>query len=206
MIKNQDKISELLFRLLDNEIIDEDFLKLKNFFSSEPHAKEYYCQFMADYSLLTLRATTAVGEDDKELLQSNIWEDDLWNQLLNAEINAPVIEIPDTEEKQEEVQQKEVQREKKVNKFLLYVAISSSAALFLMLVFAYLNPKTVSYEVATVQDSINAQGSPNLPLMSGTRISNDPEPIQLSKGIVKSGVMPFRNTVDGSILFKSIAL
>lgn len=183
MIKNQDEISELLFRLLDNEISDKDFSKLKNYFSSDPQAKQYYCWFMADYSLLTLRATTVVGEDDKKLLQNNILEDDLWNQLLNIEKTAPAIEISDTEEKQEEVEI--VQIKKKVDKIPLYVAIISSAALFLMLISAYLNPKIMPYEVATVQDSINAQGSSNLPIMPGTRISNNPEPIQLSKGIIK---------------------
>lgn len=182
MIKDQDKISELLFRLLDNEISDEDFLKLKAFFSSDPKAKQYYCQFMSDYSLLTLRATTAVGEDNKEFSQNNILDNDLWDQLLEAEKNAPAIVIPDTEEKQEvEI----VRIEKKVNKISLYAAVISSAALFLVLIYAHLNPKIVPYEVATIQDSINAQWSSNLPIMPGTRISNNPEPIQLLKGVVK---------------------
>ena len=183
MIKNKDEISELLFRLLDNEISDKDFLKLKDYFSSDPQSKQYYCQFMADYSLLTLRATTAVGEDNKESSQSNILENDLWDQLFEAEKNAPAIEIPAVEEKQEEV--KIIQIEKKVNKISLYAAIVSSAAAFLMFTYAYLNPQTVPYEVATVQDSINAQGSSNLPIMAGARISTNPEPIQLSKGVIK---------------------
>ena len=117
MIKNQDEISELLFRLLDNEISDKDFLKLKNHFSSDPQAKQHYCQFMADYSLLALRATTAVNQDDKESLQNNTFEDDLWTQLFEMEKNAPVIERPDTEEKHEEV--KVVQTKKKTNKISL---------------------------------------------------------------------------------------
>ncbi len=183
MIKNQDEISELLFRLLDNEISDKDFLKLKNHFSSDPQAKQHYCQFMADYSLLALRATTAVNQDDKESLQNNTFEDDLWTQLFEMEKNAPVIERPDTEEKHEEV--KVVQTKKKTNKISLYAAVVSSAALFLILIYAHLSPKIVPYKVATVQDSINAQWSSNLPIMPGTRISNNPEPIQLLKGIVK---------------------
>jgi NPCBM/NEW2 domain len=183
MMKNKDEISELLFRLLDNEISDDDFLKLKNHFSSDPEAKQYYCQFMADYSLLTLRATTTVGEDTEESSQSDILENDIWDQLIETEKNAPAIEIPEAEKKQEEV--KIIKIEKKVNKISLYAAIFSSAAAFLMITYVYLNPQVVPYEVATVQDSINAQGSSNLPIISGSRISTDPEPIQLSKGVVK---------------------
>lgn len=183
MIKNQDEISELLFRLVDNEISDKDFLKLKDYFSSDPNAKQYYCQFMADYSLLTLRATTSVGEENKESSQNTILENDLWDQLFEAEKNAPAIEIPEVEKKPEEV--KIVKIEKKVNKISLYAAIISSAAVFLMFIYVYLSPQAVPYEVATLQDSINAQGSSNLPIMTGSRITTDPEPIQLSKGVVK---------------------
>jgi FecR-like protein len=183
MIKNKDEISELLFRLLDNEISDDDFLKLKKHFSSDPEAKQYYCQFMTDYSLLTLRATTTVGEDSKEPSQNDILENDIWDQLFEAEKNAPAIEIPEAEKKREEA--KIVKIEKKVNKISLYAAIISSAAVFLMITYVYLNPQAVPYEVATVEDSINAQGSSNLPIMSGARVSTDPEPIQLSKGVIK---------------------
>jgi len=48
MQPDYNKVNELLFRLLDNEINDSDFETLRNWLNSSREAKLYYYRFMED--------------------------------------------------------------------------------------------------------------------------------------------------------------
>lgn len=184
---DQYDINELLFRLLDNDISDRDFLRLKNWLDADEQAKYYYCQFMGDYSALSLRTTTIVQEQEKDSLQDELISEKFWKLMSEEEQKAPTVEIFIPEEKDKPDTIQKVRKENVVytiNKTSLSLAIASLAALFVMIAYVYLAPPA-PYEVATVSDSVNAQWSSDLPLKAGTPIATSSKPVQLTQGIVK---------------------
>ena len=60
------EINELLFRLLDNDISDADFARLKDWLGSGSEAKLYYYRFMSDFGVLSLRKMTKIADDLQE--------------------------------------------------------------------------------------------------------------------------------------------
>lgn len=184
--EEQNHVNELLFRLLENDISDQDLLRLQRWLSTGQEARLYYCRFMEDYSALALRATTSI-EEENGCIESDVLDSEFWHQLHEEEKNAPEIELFDTIRQAEPTLIQNVKRERtvrKINKVSLAIAILSAAALIFLVVSVYLSPPA-PYEVATLADSMNAQWSSGLPLKPGTRITSHTKPIQLTKGIVK---------------------
>lgn len=182
---SQNQINELLFRLLDNELCDSDLVRLNDWFHTDTQSKRYYCQFMEDYSILTLGAA-AVEKHGQQFAQEENFDDNFWRQMVEEEKNAPALErIP--EEKPAQSQPVNVERKpavRKVHKISLAAALLSAAALIALIAIAHLIPSAPE-EVATVVDCLQAQWSSALPLQPGTRITSMSKPIRLTGGIVK---------------------
>ncbi|MBW1933642.1 MAG: FecR domain-containing protein [Deltaproteobacteria bacterium] len=81
MQPDYNKVNELLFRLLDNEINDSDFETLRNWLNSSREAKLYYYRFMEDCSALSLRKMTIIAEDH---------QDSQFNIDLGTDSNVPL--------------------------------------------------------------------------------------------------------------------
>lgn len=180
-------INELLFRLLDNEISDREFSRLQDWLHADRGARHYYCKFMEDYSALLLRATTAIQEQEKLALQEELLDERFWKLMSEEEVNAPAAEVVITEQKEKPTLIQKVRKERAVrtiNKTSLSLAITSIAALFVMVAYVYMSGP-VPYEVATVSDSLAAQWSSDLDAKPGTRLSSYTKPIQLTQGIIK---------------------
>lgn len=187
MFRYDSDINELLFRLLDNEISDQDFVRLEQWLRSDRQAKHYYCQFMENYSALSLRAMTAIQEPEDIALQEELLNENFWKLMSEEEVNAPPAEIIIPEQKQKPDIIRKVQKERAVrtiNKTSLSLAIASLAALFVMIAYVYMSGPA-PYEVATVSDSMEAKWSSDLDTKPGTRISSYTKPIQLTRGVVK---------------------
>jgi hypothetical protein len=176
-------INELLLRLLDNDISDEGLSSLRGWINSGPRAKQYYCEFMADYSALALAAALPAEQDGDSCL-----DDQVWNLLSEEEKTAPAVEKETpVKEKSKPLPVQKVMLTRTVrtiNKTAILTALISSAALFVMIVCVYLAPPK-SYAVATVWDSMDAQWSSGLPVQSGTRVSSHSGPMRLTHGLVK---------------------
>lgn len=183
--QTQNEINELLFRLLDNEISDADLLRLSNWLGTDPQAKSYYCQFMEDTSVLTMRASVAI-EDRQQAQESDILGEHFWKQMYEEEKNAPALEVITEKEPLPEppVRVERKQASRTISKVSLAAAVLSAAALLLIIVTVHLSPPA-PYEVATVYDAMDAQWSSGLPLEPGTRIDSHWQPILLTRGILK---------------------
>lgn len=176
---------ELLFRLLDNEISDQDFARLTDRLNSDTSARRIYCQFMEDYSALSIRSATTIGE--QVFLKDELLDDSFWELMSEEEGRAPGVEMCMPVQPQKPDIIRKVRRERVVrtiNKTSLSVAIASLAALFLMVLYVRLSGPA-PYEVATLSDSIDAKWLSELPVKSGTRLSAYTKPIQLVQGTVK---------------------
>jgi hypothetical protein len=176
-------INELLLRLLDNDISDEGLSSLRGWVNSSPRAKQYYCEFMADYSVLALAAALPAEQQGDSCL-----DDQVWNLLSEEEKTAPAVEkaAPVKEKSAPLLMQKVMPTRtvRTINKTAILTALISSAALFVMIVWVYLAPPK-PYAVATVWDSMDAQWSSGLPVQSGTRVRSHSGPIRLTHGLVK---------------------
>lgn len=184
-VRSQNEINELLFRLLDNEISDSDLVRLNEWLHADPQSRQYYCQFMEDYSALTLGAA-AVPDVERRFSEADHFDDNFWRQMVEEEKNAPALDLIPDEKHEEELQEKaEPKRTKrKTHKTSLSAALLSAAALLFLIAMAHLTPSTPE-EVATVVDSFHAQWSSGLPPVPGTRITSLSKPIRLTEGIVK---------------------
>lgn len=177
-------MNALLFRLLDNEISDGEFSRLKDWLHSDMRAKHYYCRFMEDYSSLSLGVTTALQDGKTDSLQDETFNDSFWKLLSEEEANAPAV-TPVPEQKRDLIQKVRKERiVRSVNKTSLVLAVASIAALLLMIAYLY-HSGPAPYAVATILDSIGAEWSSDLPLKAGTSIATQSKPIRLTQGIVK---------------------
>jgi hypothetical protein len=142
------------------------------------------------------------GQDTKKLFcdfasASGYYEVDLWEALLREEKTAPTIELEVSAIETPEpilgkIEMPKVSR--KINKFALWTALTSLAAMIFMVSYVYLNPKETSEPVATLADVINAQwGEFNLSLKPGTRLFTKQGMVQLKEGVIK---VQFDNGAD----------
>ncbi len=186
MQPTQFDINELLFRLLDNEISDQEFLRLRGWLDSDMEAKRYYCQFMEDYGSLSLRMTTAV-QTQEDVIKDELLDENFWNLMSQEEQRAPAVEVllPESESDRDLIQKVERQPiVRTVNKTSLFVAVVSLAALLAMIAYVRLAPPA-PFEVATILDSLDAEWSSDQPLKDGTHLATSSKPIQLTHGIIK---------------------
>lgn len=112
-----------------------------------------------------------------------------WEQFVEYEKTAPVIDIPE-EKPQRELIQKVVgpSREKrKISKFQIATFILSAAAILLVILFVRIVPtKPYSMDVATLVDQMDVQwGQSGLALDTGSRMWTNQGQLNLKKGIVK---------------------
>lgn len=110
-----------------------------------------------------------------------------WRAMAENEITAPRIVIEKPKPKFEPVKVvKPAKVARKVNKFALYSALISAAAMVLLLLYVTYWMPPASQEVATLADSVNARWAfPPAPLQIGVRLKNLTDPLVLSGGAVK---------------------
>jgi len=193
MQEDQHEFYELLFRLLDNEISDQDFARLSDRLNADKNARRAYCQFMQDYSAMSIRATTGIHQQHEFCLQNELFDNNLWELLSEEEDSAPSVQmfIPAPPPKPTVI--RKVSRERAIrtiNKTSLSIAVASVAALLLMVLYVRLSGPA-PYEVATLSDSINAKWLSDASMKPPVRICSSTKPIQLLEGVAKL------NTDDG---------
>ncbi|AQT69217.1 FecR protein [Anaerohalosphaera lusitana] len=180
------EINELLFRLLDNNISDNDYARLKQWFDADPNAKKYYCRFMVDNSAMALSTNTTIQQADTPDPNGETLSEDFWQLMAEQEKNAPAMQIPKAEAEPARELIYDVRREpvvRSINKTAVVVAAASLLALLAMILFVQFAPPA-PYEVATITDSVDARWSSSLPIQPGTRLSSRTKPIILTDGVV----------------------
>lgn len=176
-------INEMILRLLNNEISEEDFARLKQWLEKNPKALSYYCTFLSDYVALRKEAESGLYGQDGILSDS-----DVWAALAEEEKTAKAVTVQKDPIKPEPIEYDRkavVKQPRRINKVSLYTAIISTAAFLFMVIYVHFYPDP-SGEVATLIDSVNPVWSePFNGPRNGDRLSMNQGALTLNQGIVK---------------------
>jgi hypothetical protein len=182
---------------IEGDIKEESSVELDELLRNDSSAREYFLKYILVHS--GLRQILSVSHDD--LLQklksdtSLVPVDNLefWEALAEAEDTAASFEI-DLKINAESEEEKKLQSPSKiespkrtVNKFSLFTAIFSTAALLMILISArFFSDPFQNVDVATIVDQVNVKwGESNTNPQTGDRLWTGEKALKLDKGIVK---------------------
>jgi cell division protein FtsL len=171
------EIGELLIRAMDNALSKEEFDRLGILLKSNPSAREYYYDILATFAGVDEIAVPSL-DGPMDLVA--------WKAMADIERTAPTVILEKTKTP-ENVELEHVDKiVRKVNKVSLTVAITSLAALFLMIIFVNYVQFFSQEEVATLTDSVNAQWKDSsLTTARDTRLAARQGMMILERGLVK---------------------
>jgi hypothetical protein len=188
-----------LFGVLREETITrQEMSELNDILVTQPQAREYYIDYVyLCTDLCNLQAATSHNSAFWNVLRRSDSEDEsrhyeeasvlfeTMKLLGEDEKIAETVAIP-VKEKEIPIQENKiiVPVSRKINKVSLYTAVLATAALVMMFVYVYLNPRN-SVEVATIADSIGADWTAGITLTKGERVDTESQPIKLTKGVVE---------------------
>ncbi len=171
------KVSEMLFRSLDESASEEQLSDMEGLLSSNEVARGHYFDLI--YTCVSLNDTEGILGLD-ELLDI---DPDAWQALLEMEQEAPEVATkkPEPEAGPEPKKQIPAKTAHKVNKFWLHVALFSTAALVLLFLFVLLDPPAGDNPVGLLSKTVNAQWqNPNGQISDGSALYTGP--MSLVKG------------------------
>lgn len=174
------EIGELLVRAMDNALSKEEFERLATLLKENPAAREYYYDTLVTFAGVDEIGIPALGDSGIDMVA--------WKAMADIERTAPAVVIEKNKQKSEAVLHAEqaVKIARKVNKASIIVAITSLAALILMIVFVNYGSSFTREDVATLTDSFNAVWSEsNLSSLPDTRFAARQGILTLEQGLVK---------------------
>lgn len=129
-----------------------------------------------------------VGQaDSRSFCHNSRYEEEFWKELADAEINAPACPLPPPAGTKlpETIRIAKVERSvRKINRFAMWTAIGSIAAVLMLLLYIVCGPQP-SEQVATLVDAINIQWPSSGDYAAGHRFETNAEPVYLPGGIIK---------------------
>lgn len=183
--KLKHEIDDLLYLTLENEASPEQVERLNTLLASSPAIQQY----AADYYFVTasLRKTNAIPSASFDTEYEIHEQSNLLLELAHEEKTAPVLELPKESAKAELVHVRKNRREKtvsKLNRVSLVIAVSSLAALLMLI--AYVRSIPPQESVAVLADSINTQWV-NAPekMEAGHLFYNTDGPMLVKSGVIE---------------------
>ncbi|MCE5185411.1 MAG: FecR family protein [Planctomycetaceae bacterium] len=176
----KDKIlmNEWVCKSLEGDISDAECDLLQTMLSSGPEVLQYYST-----CLQINRGLVKI----KPILKDSLSMDLCLQEMATYENQAEVIAIKPSRPEPEKVTVRKLPPQShRASRLSLYVAISSTAALLLLLLYVYINPRPISQEVAVLTDSIDASwANPDEAVKNGSRLMTGLGPSTLKTGIIK---------------------
>lgn len=173
-------INELVCKALEGAISDAEGRYLQHLLAAEPEAIAYYQACINVH--IGLQKIQPILADSYALSM-------YLEEMAEYEKNAEAIHVPEPKQKPrpEPVKVEPVPAAAHENsRTLLYTAILSTAALLLMMLYVYHNPRPVRQEVATLVDLLNAEwANPEHVQRVGSRVMTAQGPVVLTKGMIK---------------------
>lgn len=179
------ELDDLLYLILENEATPEQVQRLDMLLESNPEAQQYAGDFY--FVTAALRKTNAIPSASLDTSHEINEQYNLLLELAQEEKTAPVVDIPQPLQKTQHVHVEKMSVDKtvrKINRVSLAVAISSLAALLILIAYVRTVPPRES--VAVLTDSMNAQWQ-NIPekIEPGHLFYNTDVPMLLKSGIVE---------------------
>lgn len=178
------KIQELLLRLVEGDINDAGLSCLEAWFQ-EPGSLPAYWEFVKNYTAIKLFEESQIEAFPGRDLSDDSQNMELWAALAENEKTAVAIEVEKTKETPEETKSRPAETRKiqpQVSRFSIYSLIVSSAALFLILVYAYFTQISRGIEVATLVDRVDAKWADQQDFKNGVRFQTKSSPLLLREG------------------------
>ncbi len=184
-LKTRSQISYYLNLALEGLLTDEEAAQLNQLLEQNDPAQDFYLDLVEmNYALRKLDWTSGglPVEADSGL------EENLWTALAVYEKTAPAVEVEPTEEPAEKkkVSSPAPKVEKRISRMSIVMAITSFAALFLILAYVHLFPRVYPEATAVLLDSTEARwANPAHSLRAGDLIMNTDQTRVLLSGVVK---------------------
>ena len=198
--KQEYMLTELLMRLVENELNDSEIEYLNNWFLEDEGAAEFYWGFIKDYSAIKFRMEDDNAGADGEVEPINAVQahQEVIETLSRLECSAPAIDVAEEVQVEEVAEpEKTIDRNVRQSRFIkIYNAIVSVAAVLMVLFIVYANvfPPQYTVEVATMSDAIDVEwGVKSERLAVSSRISTNQPPYVIEKGVAK---IVYDNGVD----------
>lgn len=187
--RNNPKIDNMLFLLVEGVLDQEGIDYINNWLSSDPGATKYYCDFINDYVAMKYQVNSLIEMDEEFFSVSNEFDAELWAALADVEKTAPEVEIKPSHEKPREPIKRVVyspQEKRKMSKSsIIFLVINAAAVLFIVLFLKFAPPKN-TVEVATLTDAVNAKWSYHQLPERGIRLPvSTSDPIELQHGVIE---------------------
>lgn len=183
--EKQDDIQNLLVRFIESDLDDEQRERLLTWSRSDPKAFEVYYDFMRDYAIISRQVAGHI-QSASFFPEDCPYDHSFWEAFQEAELTSPTVEIEKPMPEWKPVELLKIEKSPRtINKFSLYSAIVSIAALVFVLIFIRFAPPAAS-SVATIADSLDAQwGKGQHSTAIGDQLWNNEGPRWLKEGTVK---------------------
>ena len=163
------ELFELFVLAMEGQISEEQFSNLEEQIVNSPSVRKCYLEFLSTYVGLTnLEAHTQIVEWDSNV-SSNVIDRRLWEALAEDEKSAASLEIQKAvaQEPPEQVLTtvKLEPTTRRISRLSLYTAITSTAALILIMAYVFCNPRVTPPIVAKLTEAVNAKWSAPSPLL-----------------------------------------
>ncbi len=178
-------IEDLLFLLVENALDKEGVEHIERWLSSSVEAKQYYLDFVKDYTLMKAQTNSMIDMEGDTFPIHDEYDAELWSALAEMEREAETNHDAEVVAEPRPLIQT-VERQKitfKVSKSSLLTFIVSAAAILFFAIFLHL-PSSSRIEVATLSINHEAVFANGASYPVGTRLSNNDKSLWLQKGAV----------------------
>jgi hypothetical protein len=185
---NEDLYKELrllVSQTLDGSLSREGIQRLETILESGEQVRAYYREYLSIYCDLIALAGT---QQSNLCSMSDSQDESFWKMLADYEKSAPALEVPGMFEQRPLIEKVIYPpREKKtLSKFTVVSAVLSIAAIILLIAFVHYTPFKLEYEVATLNDMINAKwGDSGVSLGAGSRLRASYDLLMLREGLAE---------------------
>ena len=155
------ELNQIILSSLDGSVDEEKFTQLNKMIKEDQSVLEHYIDIMAIYTALCRQSCCSISSgNSSEYVAGHV--PDIWQALAESEKKGEAVDVePSEEERSEPVsfadKRKIVRRRRKISPLLLYTAISSIAALILLILFVYLDPEQRIPVVGKLADAMEVE-------------------------------------------------
>lgn len=186
------QLYSLLSALREDIITDEQFAELDDLVRRDAEAAREYVRYVNIWTdLYFFQMSSPIQSADPltdEICESSerFTDSQLWQQLCEAEKRAPAIEILKSPPPRTPIPKVVYEKSSHtVDRFRVFTAVLSAAALFFLILFVHFGRHTGGQEVATLTDSLDVKWGGKGSLQKGSRLKDNKAELLMQEGLAE---------------------
>lgn len=190
--EQKQQLYSLLSALHEDVITDEEFAELDDLISQDAEAARVYVRYINIWTDLHFFQVSSQIQPIDSLTDERcespecFTDSQLWRQLHEAEKKAPAIEIFKSLPPRTPIQKVIYEKPSRpVDRFRVFAAILSAAALFFLVLFVHYARNTGGQEVATLTDSLHVKWGGRGSLQKGSRLIDNKAMLLMEEGVAE---------------------